>query len=74
MREPNTREFMSFLANINLHDERVSLKAVQNYGKMNVQLHAFLASVIDGGEMSVSYTGRFTLGERAYVRGVLLNV
>jgi hypothetical protein len=61
MREANTCELMSFLGNINLHDENISLKTAPDYVRMKVQLHTFLNSTTDGGERSVSYTGHFTL-------------
>jgi hypothetical protein len=35
------------------------------YGAVEVYLHVFLASEVDGGEWSASRTGRFTTGERA---------
>jgi hypothetical protein len=35
------------------------------YWGVEVQLHAFLSSVLDGGEFSASHTGRFTPRERA---------
>jgi hypothetical protein len=35
------------------------------YGRMNVQIHVFLASSLVGGEWSASRPGRFTLEERA---------
>jgi len=31
---------------------------------MEVQLHAFLSSALDGGEWSASHSGRFTYGVR----------
>jgi hypothetical protein len=44
MLEANTRELMSFLGNINLHVESISLKTAGDYGRMKVQLHTFLTS------------------------------
>jgi hypothetical protein len=34
------------------------------YGGMEVYLHAFLTSALDGGDRSASRPGLFTLGER----------
>jgi hypothetical protein len=38
---------------------------METYGRMNVQIHVFLAVALVGGEWSASRPGRFTLGERA---------
>jgi len=35
------------------------------FGRVEVQLHAFLNSTLDGGELSAQRPGRFTPGERA---------
>jgi hypothetical protein len=35
------------------------------YGGVEIQLHAFLATELDGGKWTASRPGRFTLGERA---------
>jgi len=37
---------------------------VKTYGGMEVQLHAFLTSALDGGEWSASRAGYFTPMER----------
>jgi len=34
------------------------------YGEMEVKLHMFLSSELDGGEWSVSYSGHVTSGNR----------
>jgi hypothetical protein len=39
--------------------------AVKMYGGVEVQIHVFLTSVLDGGKWSVSRPRRFTPGERA---------
>jgi hypothetical protein len=36
---------------------------MKTYGRMEVELHAFLSWASDGGELSASRTGRFTPGE-----------
>jgi hypothetical protein len=41
--------------------------AIKTYGEVELQLHAFLASVLDEGEWSATRTGRFTPGLRAPV-------
>jgi len=38
---------------------------MQTYGGVEVKLHAFLASALDGIEWSASRSGRFTPGEKA---------
>jgi hypothetical protein len=38
---------------------------MKTYGEMDVKIHAFLISVLAGGEWSASRLGRFTPGERA---------
>jgi hypothetical protein len=38
-------------------------------GEVDVELHAFLNSTIDGGEWSVSRSGRFTPAERPHGTG-----
>jgi hypothetical protein len=38
---------------------------LKTYGRVEVQLHAFLTSALDGGEWSRSRPGRFIPGERA---------
>jgi hypothetical protein len=35
---------------------------MKKYGKVQVSLHAFLTPIIDGGKLSVSCFGPFTLG------------
>jgi len=35
---------------------------MKTYGEMEVRLHTFLTSVLDGGEWSASLPGRFTHG------------
>jgi len=40
--------------------------AMNTYGGVEVQLHAFLNSVQDGSDWSVSRPGRFLPGERAF--------
>lgn len=35
------------------------------YGRVKLQLHSLLTSVLDGGKWSTSRPERFTLGERA---------
>jgi len=37
------------------------------HGQQNIKLYSFLASMLDGSEKSASFTGYFTLGERAPV-------
>jgi len=39
-------------------------RAVKAYGRVEVQLHVFLTSALDGDELSDSSPGRFTFGER----------
>jgi hypothetical protein len=38
---------------------------IKTYGGVEIQLHVFLTSAIDGGDWSVSSPGRFTPEERA---------
>jgi hypothetical protein len=38
---------------------------MKSYGGVEMQLHAFLTLVLDGGEWSASRPGRFTRRERA---------
>jgi hypothetical protein len=38
---------------------------MKTYGEVEVYLHAFLSSALDGGEWSASRPGRFTPRERA---------
>jgi hypothetical protein len=38
---------------------------MKTYGKVKVQLHAYLTSTLDEGEWSVSRPGRFTPREKA---------
>jgi hypothetical protein len=40
---------------------------VKAYGGADVESHAFLTSALDGGEWSVSRTGRFTPGKEPLV-------
>jgi hypothetical protein len=39
--------------------------AMKTRGGVEIQLHEFLISALDGGEWSASHPGRFTPGERA---------
>jgi hypothetical protein len=38
--------------------------AANTYGGVEVRLHAFLISALDGGEPSASHPGRFTPGKK----------
>jgi hypothetical protein len=42
--------------------------AIKTYVRVEVQLHAFLTSALDGGEWSASRPGHFTPKERAFPR------
>jgi len=41
----------------------IKLHTMKTYGGMEVYPHAFLTSVLDGGEWSASHPGRFIPGE-----------
>jgi hypothetical protein len=43
--------------------------AMKKYWGVEVQLHVFLISALDGGEWSASHHGRFTPGEKAPLAG-----
>jgi hypothetical protein len=40
----------------------VHVQATKAYGRVEIKLHSFLTSVLNGSEWSASCTGRFTLG------------
>jgi hypothetical protein len=43
----------------------VPVLAMKAYEEVDVQIHIFLTSALDGGEWSASHPGRFIPGERA---------
>jgi hypothetical protein len=44
----------------------IKYHGIKTYGGVDVWLHSFLTSALDGGEWSASLPGRFTLRKRAH--------
>jgi hypothetical protein len=59
-----TVNFISLEGKVNLKLS-LSFSTWRNIGGVEIQLHAFLTSILDGGEWSASRSGRFTPRERA---------
>jgi len=42
----------------------IKYHTTKTYGRMETELHTFLSSAIDGGELSASHLGNFTPGKQ----------
>jgi hypothetical protein len=64
LEDPSIDERIILDGNVKLSLYLTKHQAVKTYGGMEVYLHEFLTSALEGGEWLVSRTTRFTPGER----------
>jgi hypothetical protein len=67
-RENNFRPSRWLPPNVNSQSLKDFTKNMKMYGRFEIEVHAFLTSLLDGDEWSASSTGRFTPNGTAQVQ------